>query len=261
MIGFFFFFSVKQGKKYFYVENEDKTFLYRVPKKSLIRKYNNVNDTKMSNNRVDRFKEIPAAQELVKTKRITASVEAEVELYDFVSIKYFNGVAQIIQFKVDGVKDKSIAEKYWIEDKAVSMLLDYYVLNEENILIPANLESINDADFVGLCEYKAHIPVISNNGVLKVVGDTSKFINSSTNLVFGPRFNSKKKKAKEEDVDYVPVNEKKNNQTFKKYTKNQTTTRKKKNTKEDFSDDEDDQEWSMLNKVFKNIKSTRRGSI
>lgn len=250
----------------------------------------------MSNNRTDRFIQTSTSEEIQTKKRNIISYENEVQLYDFISVKYFNGVCRVIQFKCEGTKEKDLSEKFWVQDERVSMLMEYYTVNAQNELEFANLDGVNDSEFINITRYKCHVPIDETNNELTVVGDLSSILNMNSSVVFWSGFNSKKSK-KNEDEDFVLPSKKKINKKEKKTTekkkfstKNDVATESNKKEKKKYQskeqnehvnptrkssrnrkktqiesddedeDDEDDMEWIQQQKAFNNIKSSRRGS-
>lgn len=101
-----------------------------------------------------------------------------IALSDWVLIKNFHGVAWVLEFK--DIHAKTISQgkikvsAVNIEDKAfemVGILLEYYTVDNDGLLLLADVRSINDACFVPLKEYRMHMPPPESRESNKYVKD------------------------------------------------------------------------------------------
>lgn len=124
--------------------------------------------------------------------------DLELRLFEFILVKHFSGIARILLFQKGN--EKTIFDKVSINDDNIMMLLQYYSINDERQLIPADVSKINDSNFISILEYKNHIPVAIENNRMSIENEFIHFVKIPSN--FGPKFGKSHLPKKDEDEDY-----------------------------------------------------------
>lgn len=184
------------NKHFFYVRDENADML-KIRKESFIRLFNEPDF--LSKDRTKRFvsKKKENFEVIHHTK---VAVNAKIGISDWVIIKNFSGVAQVLEFKQIGGKTikarrvrESVLEINSIDNEGLGMLLQYYVVRSDGTLNLANVNAINDSNFIPLNCYKIHLPPPDLLGDKKsynadVFHQISKLVKLSPTKSFSQRF-------------------------------------------------------------------------
>lgn len=177
---------------------------------------------------------------------------------DWVVIKNFSGIAQVLEFKEIGGKTikqrrvkQSILEINGNESKGTGMLLQYYVVKHNGLLKLANVESVNDSQFVPLSSYKVHVPppsIINNKKQYneEITQQLSDKINLSPPKCFSNKFSSHNNKQRKKHQKRT------SNIRLSSDTENESLTRKPHK-----KDDTDSEEYDRERQALQNIQNRK----
>lgn len=165
-------------------------------------------------------------------------IDEKIGISDWIIVKNFSGCAQVLEFKEIGgktIKQRRIKESVLdikaSENTGIGMLLQYYIIRSNGILNLANVEGINDSQFISLSNYRMHIPspiVLNNVKHLNddVIQQLTNTINLSPEKCFSPNFSKIRSKS---------------------ITTKQNIKNKSKKRRDENSDDEDNERIALRN--------------
>lgn len=251
----FLYFTGRTNRLYFYIKDEEGHFL-KIKKDTFIRFFNEPDF--LSKDRTKRF--ITKKKEEMKPITHTqVNVNEKIGLGDWIVIKNFSGIAQVLEFKEIGGKTikqrrvkQSIIEINGNESKGTGMLLQYYVVKTNGLLKLANVESVNDSQFVPLSSYKVHVPppsIINNKKQYneEITKQLSDKINLSPPKCFSNNFSSHNNKQRKKHQKRT------SHKRLSSDTENENLTRKRHK-----KDDTDSQEYDRERQALQNIQNRKR---
>lgn len=171
---------------------------------------------------------------------------------DWIMIENFNGLARVLEFKClqaktisQGRVRASVIAINETNGESIGMLLEYFTVNRDGKITPADVTKINDSGFLPLKAYVAHVPApliqkSEKNFDKKFLSELNQTIDLSPKKTFKKNFNMLKTKENKSNSKL----QKKNHKTMK--------NRKRRNDQENAS--EEDLEMRALD----NIKKRKR---
>lgn len=186
----------KKSKLFFYILDENGGCL-KIRKDTFIRLFNEPEF--LSKDRTKRFisKKKENFEVLCHTK---VAVNDKIGISDWIIVKNFSGCAQVLEYKqISGktIKERRVRESVLeinaAHNKGIGMLLQYYVIKSNGNLSPANVNGINDTQFISLSCYKMHLPppsIINNvkSYSVDIVQQLSFIIKLSPSKCFSTNF-------------------------------------------------------------------------
>lgn len=169
----------------------------------------------MSNDRLERFKyNVKAGSSFKLQNSQKHVVKNYINRYDFISLKYFNGIARVLEIQVNNKTVNSCSTN----DNA-NLSLQYLKISNDDTL-SLYLSKIDSTLKIPVELYKSHVAVNICDGIMKLARGFDNLVKRDSKIMFAPTFyshitnntNSKtnkrnKSKIDEEendDEDYVP---------------------------------------------------------